>query len=70
MSTEKRKKKRPRGRPPEQEVPFLPATFKEILQRVVQTRTPEEIQEIIDEEKRKHDGDDKRRRADGEHETA
>ena len=55
MSAEKRKK-RPRGRPPEHEEVFLPATFKEILQRVVQTRTPEEIEAIMEEERKKNDG--------------
>ena len=53
MSTEKRKK-RPRGRPPEsEEVNFipLPASFDEILQAVVRTRTPEEIEQMLAEER-------------------
>ncbi len=59
VSTEKRKK-RPRGRPPEsEEVNFipLPASFDEILQAVVRTRTPEEIEQMLAEER-----DENRRR--------
>ena len=50
MSTEKRKKK-VRGRPPKQETPQLPVTFDEIMQSVVKTRTPEEIEKMLEEEK-------------------
>ena len=54
MATEKRKKKA-RGRPPKQETPQLPATFDEIMQSVVKTKTPEEIEAMLEEE-RVHEG--------------
>ena len=50
MSTEKRKKKA-RGRPPKQETPQLPATFDEIMQSVVKTRSTEELDAILEETK-------------------
>ncbi len=50
MAAEKRKK-RPRGRPPEHNPIPLPASFEEIMQAVVRTRTPEEIAEMLEEEK-------------------
>ena len=55
MSAEKRKKK-PRGRPPENNHIPLPASFEEIMQSVVRTRTPEEIAEMLEEEKNDRKG--------------
>ena len=34
---------------------MLPATFEEIMQSVVKTRTPEELEAIMEEEKRDKD---------------
>ncbi len=51
MSTEKRKKKA-RGRPPEHDSEPIPDTFENILKTVVRTVTQEEIDAVLEEEKR------------------
>ena len=54
MSTEKRKKKA-RGRPPEHVTEPIPDTFENILKTVVRTVTQEELDAVLEEEKRGKD---------------
>lgn len=63
MSRGNRRRKKPRGVTPESEEvnyispPPLPASFEEIVRAVVRTRTPEEIEQMLAEERDERQGD-------------
>ena len=45
-------KKKARGRPPKQEIEPIAASFEEVLQSVVRTLTPEELEAMLEDEKK------------------